>query len=32
MFHEYAHGAAAWLFDDHNEDGSEIEVGEEANS
>ena len=28
MFHEYAHGAAAWLFDDHNEDSSEIEVGD----
>ena len=28
MFHEYAHGAAAWLFDDHNEDASEIEVGD----
>jgi hypothetical protein len=27
MLHEYAHGAAAWLFDDHNEDSSEIEVG-----
>jgi hypothetical protein len=27
MFHEYAHGAAAWLYDDHNEDASEIEVG-----
>jgi hypothetical protein len=32
MFHEYAHGAAAWLFDDHNEDASEIEVGEVAYS
>jgi len=28
MFHEYAHGAAAWLFDDHAEDASEIETGE----
>jgi hypothetical protein len=28
MFHEYAHGAAAWLFDDHGEDVSEIEVGD----
>jgi hypothetical protein len=27
LFHEYAHGAAAWLFDDHQEDHSEIEVG-----
>jgi hypothetical protein len=27
MLHEYAHGAAAWLFDDRNEDPSEIEVG-----
>ncbi len=27
MLHEYAHGAAAWLFDDHNEDSAEIEVG-----
>jgi hypothetical protein len=28
MFHEYAHGAAAWLFEDHAEDASEIEVGD----
>jgi hypothetical protein len=28
MFHEYAHGAAAWLFDDHDEDASEIETGD----
>jgi|688.fasta_scaffold1406323_1 hypothetical protein len=28
MFHEYAHGAAAWLFDDHAEDASEIETGD----
>jgi hypothetical protein len=28
MFHEYAHGAAAWLFDDHGEDASEIETGD----
>lgn len=28
-FHEYAHGAAAWYFDDHNEDASEIEIGNE---
>jgi hypothetical protein len=28
MFHEYAHGAAAWLFDDHGEDASEIDVGD----
>jgi hypothetical protein len=28
MFHEYAHGAAAWLFDDHREDASEIEAGD----
>lgn len=27
-FHEYAHGAAAWLYDDHDEDASEIQVGE----
>jgi hypothetical protein len=30
MFHEYAHGAAAWLFDDHNESAAEIEVGDSA--
>jgi len=28
MFHEYAHGAAAWLFDDHSQDASEIETGD----
>jgi hypothetical protein len=28
MFHEYAHGAAAWLFDEHNEDASEIQTGD----
>ena len=28
MFHEYAHGAAAWLFDDHAESVEEIEVGD----
>ena len=28
MFHEYAHGAAAWLYDDHAEDASEIHVGD----
>jgi hypothetical protein len=28
MFHEYAHGAAAWLFDDHGESAEEIEVGD----
>jgi len=28
MFHEYAHRAAAWLFEDHYEDVSEIEVGD----
>ena len=27
MFHEYAHGAAAWLFDDHGENADEIETG-----
>ncbi|HZM89545.1 MAG TPA: hypothetical protein VFF31_23695 [Blastocatellia bacterium] len=27
ILHEYAHDAAAWLFDDHDEDPSEIEVG-----
>lgn len=27
-FHEYAHGAAAWLYDDHAEDASEIETGD----
>jgi hypothetical protein len=26
--HEYAHGAGAWLFDDHIEDASEIETGD----
>ena len=31
MFHEYAHGAAAWLFDDHDEDASEIEFGDATN-
>jgi hypothetical protein len=29
-FHEYAHGAAAWLYDDHAEDASEIQTGEIA--
>ena len=28
MFHEYAHGAAAWLFDDHDEEASEIKTGD----
>jgi hypothetical protein len=28
MFHEYAHGAASWLFDDNAEDASEIETGD----
>jgi len=28
MFHEYAHGAAAWLFDNHGEDATEIETGD----
>jgi hypothetical protein len=28
MFHEYAHGNAGWLFDDHAEDASEIETGD----
>jgi hypothetical protein len=28
MFHEYAHGCCAWLFDDHNEDVSEIATGD----
>src|SRR5438874_8624389 len=32
MLHEYAHGAAAWLFDDHGEDASEIETGDAHNS
>lgn len=27
MLHEYVQGAAAWLYDDHNEDSAEIEVG-----
>jgi hypothetical protein len=27
-FHEYAHGAAFWLYEDHAEDASEIETGE----
>jgi len=27
-FHEYAHGCAAWLFEDHGESAGEIEVGE----
>ena len=27
-FHEYAHGAAAWLYDDHAEDASEIQTGD----
>lgn len=30
MLHEYAHGAAAWLYDDHGEDASEIETGDAA--
>ena len=29
--HEYAHGAAAWLFDEHGEDASEISLGDVAN-
>ena len=29
-WHEYAHGAAAWLFDDHAEDASEIVTGDAA--
>src|SRR5215831_13504225 len=28
MLHEYAHGATAWLFDDHDEDASEIASGD----
>lgn len=28
MWHEYAHGAVAWLFDDKNEDASEIITGD----
>ena len=28
MLHEYAHGAASWLFDDHAEDASELETGD----
>lgn len=28
MFHEYAHGASAWLFEDKSEDVSEIETGD----
>jgi hypothetical protein len=32
MFHEYAHGAAAWLFDDHGQDASEIQVGDATDS
>lgn len=28
MFHEYAHGAAAWFFEDHSEDASEIQTGD----
>jgi hypothetical protein len=28
LFHEYAHGAAAWLFEDQSEDASSIEVGD----
>lgn len=27
-FHEYSHGAAAWLYDDHAEDASEIQTGD----
>ena len=30
MYHEYAHGAVAWLFDDKKEDASEIDVGDWA--
>ena len=32
MYHEYAHGAAAWLFEDKHEDASEIETGSWAAS
>ncbi len=32
MYHEYAHGAVAWLFDDKKEDASEIKVGQWAES
>ncbi|QEG37963.1 hypothetical protein [Bythopirellula goksoeyrii] len=28
MFHEYAFGTSAWLYEDHNEDASEIEIGD----
>ncbi len=28
MFHDYAHGASAWLFDDHAENASEVETGD----
>lgn len=31
MLHEYSHGAAAWLFDDHDEDASEIVTGDVDN-
>jgi hypothetical protein len=27
-FDEYAHGAAAWFYDDHAEDASEIQTGD----
>jgi len=28
MFHEYAHGNATWLYDEHAEDASEIKTGD----
>jgi hypothetical protein len=28
LFHEYAHGAAAWLFEEENEDAAGISVGD----
>ena len=30
LFHEYAHGAAAWLFDEQNEDAFSIATGDSA--
>jgi hypothetical protein len=28
MFHEYTHGCSAWLFEEHDEDASEIQTGD----